>query len=250
MIRIDTKKIEHLESALILMNKKALPYATKHALDATAWDARANAQNLISEEFVTRNRWTRGSIRVEKARVEPIQRQQSAFGTKAPYMRTQEKGGTKTPSRGEHVPIPTSKAAGQARTQRPRTKMVQRPRRMSAIKLRRRYRGPAKVGKQPIVAEINAARAAGDKFVYLEFDTGTKGIFEMRGGAPRDRRGWSPGSRIDMVVDLSRHSVRIPKHRWMRPSADKTRRSNVTLDAYSKALSFQIHRTIKRKYGL
>ena len=248
MIKIDTKDIERLENALHLMNAKSIPYAVKYALDATAWDARANAQEGIDQGFVTRNKWTKGSIRVQKAKIEPIQRQQSAFGSLAPYMWTQEKGGIKRPVQGSQLPIPTSKAAGQARTKAPRTRMVMRRKRMSAIKISRRYRGPG--GRaQSTVAEINAARAAGDKFVYLEFDSGTKGIFEVVGGSATVR-GFSPGSRIDMVADLSRQSVRIPRHRWMRPAADKTRRSSVTMDAYRKSLRFQVHRSIKTKYRL
>lgn len=248
MLKVDTTDIEHLEDALTILNKKALPYAVKRALDATAWKAREHAQEIIGDEFVERNRWTRGSIRVEKARIEPIDRQHSAFGSVRDYMRVQEKGGVKKPQSGRRLPIPTSTAAGQAPTQKPRTRQVQQRKRMSAIRFRSRFKrwgGKA----QAAIAAVNQATKKGDRFLYLELPSGTKGVFEVVGGSPSGR-GWAQGSRLEMVADLSRASVRIPKHRWMRPAADKTRRGPTTIKAYRKALWYQIERKIKHKYGL
>ena len=236
-IKIDTSAIVHLEAALELMANKSIRYATKRALDATAWDARKNAQELISTDFINRNKWTAGSIRVTASRIGPIASMESAFGSTQEYMRTQEKGGIKKPSSGSKLPIPTSRAAGQGRGKKPRTKLVKRANKMAAIKLKQRAVMGLPV-KQQWGAVVQFARRHGHRFAYLPRTGGRFGIHELR------------GNKVDLLWDLSQPSARIPKHRWMRPSADKTRRSNVTLEAYRKALSFQIHREIKGRYRL
>lgn len=233
----DTSDIVHLEAALEIMAKRSFPYATKRALDATAWDARKNAQELIAADFINRNKWTGGSVRVTPARIGPLSSMQSAFGSTQEYMRTQEKGGIKKPSSGSKLPIPTSRAAGQGRGKKPRTKLVKRANKMAAIKLKQRSVMGLPV-KQQWGSVLQFARRHGHRFAYLPRTGDRFGIHEIK------------GNKVDLIWDLSQPSARIPRHRWMRPSADKTRRSSVTMDAYRKALRFQIDREVKRRYRL
>jgi len=245
---IDTTDIQHLENALHLLTDRAVPYAVKKTLDGIAWTARKEAQGLIKNDFVNRNKWTQGSIRVNPSTLGRVDDMQSSFGSTQEYMRTQEKGGLKRPLSGNKVSIPTTRAAGQGRGKRPRTRNVLTRNKMKAIGLRKpAYRSSNT--KQEVMVRINQAIQDGSRRAYLEFSNGTKGIFAIVGGNLTNR-GWAEGARLEMLHDMSRASVRIPRHRWMRPSADAARRDASVMREYRRALSFQIQREIKARYGV
>jgi len=245
---IDTTDIQHLENALHILNDRAVPYAVKKTLDGIAWKARKEAQGLIKNDFVNRNQWTVGSIRVKPSTIGRVDDMQSAFGSTQGYMRTQEKGGVKRPLSGNKVSIPTTRAAGQGRAKRPRTRNVLTRNKMKVVWLRKpAYR--SKNNKQEIIVRMRQALKDGSDKAYLKFNNGTEGIFEVD-GVLTTSRGWVPGGTLDMIQDLSRSVVKIPKHRWMRPSADAARRDASVMREYRRALSFQIQREIKARYGV
>lgn len=229
MLKIDDSDVVKFELDLLRLRKKAIPFATKAAINGFAFRARTLAQGEIGEKFIERNRWSRQSIRVETTKTLKISQQQSIVGSIAPYMATQEFGGTEAKEGRHGVAIPTAFAAGQAENTNPRTRLPKKPHKMAAIQLTRtRGRGSAKQRRAMIV---RGAAKSGRKFVYMNLGQ-RKGIFKVTGSARRPR--------IKMVWDLTRPVVNIPAKPWLSPAVAATIR--VAPSIYIDALRFQIKR--------
>lgn len=210
-ITLDDKKLIQFEKDLAKFSKTAVPYAIRTTVNNTAWKARQFAQDKIDKDFVQRNQFTKRSIRVVMARAGG---DTAIMGTIAPYMETQEKGGTKQ-SKGQFgKPIPTPTAAGQdgAGT---RTKVVQKANRMSTIQLNSgaSKRGVSKKyrNKLAIFSAVKNKRT----HVFLYLGGGRQGIFRVKGDMRRPT--------IRMVQDLSHKSVTIPRNPIIEPAADRAR---------------------------
>lgn len=205
MLTVDLKDLKRLTQDLETAKKSALPHAVRNSLNRTAFATRQVWQREIEDEFVTRNRYTTRSIRVEKARGTKLPSMQATVGSTAPYMDTQEKGGVIRG--GKHKPIPTSYAAGQMGAA-PRTRLVRKANYLGAISLSK-ARGLSKRQRNAIA--ISQARRAGRKHVLLETERG-KGIFQLLGRtkkATRRRARTRGKSQVRMVWDFSRSSVRV-----------------------------------------
>lgn len=241
MIDIDTN-IDKWENQLRLINKKAIPYATREALNQVAFKARRLAQRTISQNMVLKNKWTQRSIQVNRATALSLLRQESEIGSTESYMELQEFGGQRT-AKGKHgVPIPTAYAAGQGRSGR-RTRTVRSQYRLARIKLQRKYRTLRGNAKQRLLVNVAVAVRAGEKFVYLEMPgSDRKGIYKIVGGTYRGH-GWPKGAKIELVHDLTSRSVRIPATSWLRPSANIAALS--LDDYYRRALTYQINRWVR-----
>jgi hypothetical protein len=208
MIDLDLKDIDDLENELKTFAKRSYPFATKQALNATAWGARKQAQRIIGERFIERNKWTRGSIRVEQAR----------------------KHG---------VPIPTAYAAGQE-GQQPRTKVPRRPNRLSSIKFNR-SRARGKTRKQRILLSVREAVQTGRRFRFIDFGGDkSKGIMRVLGGRKGTKKGWPKGARLKMVYSLKDRAVRIPKTPWLDPAVEAEMPR--MREHFRQALIFQLRR--------
>jgi hypothetical protein len=74
--------------------KDQIPFATKVALDATAFDARRTLVDELRQHFTVRTDWTARRMRVQKATKQDLV---SYVGSTAPYMELQALGGVKRP---------------------------------------------------------------------------------------------------------------------------------------------------------
>jgi hypothetical protein len=229
MIKIDTKEIKQYERDLKTFADRAYPYATRHTVNTGAFKARELAQGNVRSDMVLRNRFTVGSIRVDKARTLAVSRQAATVGSIADYMETQEFGGIEQSSSGKGVAITTSYSAGQ-RGQRPRTRLPRRGNRMIDIHLQKRRKKGTSKAQQNFIA-IREAATSGTKFLYLDLGR-RRGIFKVVGGKRKPK--------INMVYDLTRSSVVIPKNPWLSPAVRDTEKFIPGI--YKDALVFQLQR--------
>lgn len=230
MFKVDTRELKRMERDLKAFAHRAYPFATRNTLTGAAFKAQKIARADISNSMVSRNRFTAQSVQVDKARSLVVSRQEAIVGSIADYMEVQEFGGTKTKTGKEGVAIATSYSAGQGEGQAPRTRLPRKANKFGSFRLR----GGSKRGatrKQQNIAAIKQAAGSGNKFIFLDLGR-TKGIFKVTGGKRR--------SKIKMVHDLSRNSVRIPKNPWLAPSVRKAEAGLPAL--YFDSLSFQLKR--------
>ena len=229
MFSLDDKKIRSLERDLKTFASRALPFATKDAINSTAFKAREKAQENIRSKMINRNKWSADSVKVKKAHGLNIDRQMALTGSFMPYMETQEFGGVKAGGVSA-VPIATSYSAGREGSI-PRKKLPKVDNRLRNIKLSKRKGVDKGLRKLRNTIRIKRAQKNNDKFVYLETRR-SKGIFEVVGKGR--------GSKIKMVWSLDRKSVTISRNPWLKPAVDKA----VPFVGlfYRKALLFQLRR--------
>lgn len=201
MLVVDTRQLEKLSRDLKTFAKKAYPYAVREGLNRTALAAKNVWAEEIRGTMVLRNQWTVGSLRtVRVAGGQDPRLMVSKVGSLARYMGVQEDGGRKS-KHGKHgVAIPTRVASGEGRGGGVRRRLVRGPNKLSAIQV------PSRAGasrKQRNAIMIRRALASGKRFVFLQTER-TKGLFRISGG--------KRSTRVDMVWDVSRASVRIPKN--------------------------------------
>lgn len=198
MITVEFHGAKEMVAALKRLRTQAIPYAVRNALNAQAFEARKAWVGFIQRDFVNRNTFTQRSVQVVKAGGLNVGSMQSVVGSTAPYMGTQEDGGT-VHGKGAHKAIPGPVAAGLAAGSK-RVKLVKSRFYLGAIAAQH----PALVGsrKQRNAIAISVARKAGLKFALLERPSGGKGLF-LLGGSKR-----APTTRL--LWDMSRSSVQVP----------------------------------------
>ena len=229
MLKIDDSEVVKFELDLLRLRKRAIPFATKAAINGFAFKAQSFARSGIEKKFIQRNKWSGRSVQVETTKTLKVSQQRSIVGSVAPYMATQEFGGTEAQEGRHGVAIPTSFAAGQSQNTNPRTRLPKKPHKMAAIQLRRtRAKGSAKQRRAIIVRE---AAKSGRKFVYMDLGR-RKGLFKITGSANRPR--------VRMLYDLTRPVVNIPATPWLSPAVASTIR--VAPSIYVEALRFQIQK--------
>ena len=216
-VDFDDREFRQLARRLERDAPKALGYAARNALNRAAFDARKQWQREMQSTFVLRNRWTLGSIRVEKARGLDLQRMESKVGSGLKYLAKQEEGGPKGGGGAYGQPIPTGVASGEGRGARPRRRVV-RPRfRLAAIHLGDR---PGGSRKQRNAAAIRKAQEAGAKFVFIESGKGTGIVQIPKARRTRKRRGRRRAGKIQLLWSLAHSGVRIPPHPTLKPAFD------------------------------
>jgi len=207
MFEVDTRELQRVERDLEAFAEKALPFAVRNSLNASAFEARKLWQAEIRSDFTLRNRYTERSIRVEKVRTLQVRRMEAIVGSVADYMETQEHGGT------ERKAVPTEVAAGQAMGSQPRIRTVRGANKMTAIRLTDRNRTADRRVRNRIA--IRKALKSGTKFVLLELDRGP-GIFKLTGGSRR--------LQVRMVWDLRKTAHHIPPTPTLGPALAKLHR--------------------------
>lgn len=194
MFSIDLREIENLAKDLDRFARKAVPHATRDALNASAFEGRRRWIEEQKRVFTTRNTWTTRQVRVEKARGVNIRTMDAILGSTAHFMDEREFGETKQ-RKGKHgVPIPTTHARGGS----PK-RLVRRPNRMPNIRLSKKSTGGGSAKKQRAIA-IRQAFKKGNKYTFLE-DGRRKGIVRLMGSRKRVK--------FRTVWDLSKPSVRV-----------------------------------------
>ncbi len=203
MFEIDMKQAKNLEKVLEGLNDKGVAFAQRDAVNDMAFATMRTSRETIRNEFTNRNKWTAGSVRVDRAK---STRDSSEVGSTEEYMADQEFGKVKT----EHTQMAAPAASGESNRAKVRRKPVRRRNRMTNIRLTNGSRG-ARIGsraQQNIVA-LREAKAAGRKFVYLDRGK-VKGIYRVMGTKRK------PKAR--MIQNMTRRVAVVPRHPWLAPS--------------------------------
>lgn len=239
MIRADLTDVRAWERDLMVLSERALPYANQGAVNSMAFAASREYRAEMQRKLTLRNRWTVGSVRVQRAQGRQFANQFAITGSVADYAADMEFGTTHRPPGRTGVPIPTSRAAGQPRGA-PRTRVPTRRNRLSQIRLGGKTVTP-RTPKQRLVLLARQAVETGRREIYLDGRSGPRrGIYTVRGGNLGRPRGWPRGARLDMLWDLSRDSVRQPPNPLLGPAAADAQRRGP--EFYIQALQFQINR--------
>jgi phage gpG-like protein len=238
MISLDDKDVKELADDLKKISERAYPYATRDTINKSAWKAREFAQREIGKKMIERNKWTRGSVRVEQARTLRVSAQEAAVGSTEEYMVTQEFGATERSKRKHGVALPTSYSAGQM-GQKPRTRLPRRANRLPNIKLTQRsFKTLGRSKKQRIAVAVKMAVAKKLKYVYIEANH--KGIVKILGGGRKTKSGRKSTAKLRSVQDLEYKSVRIRPRPWLGPAVNLA--SLRVEDRFRQALLFQFRR--------
>lgn len=208
LVRFDTSDLIRLRNALYNHARRGVPYAARNALNRSAFEARREWIEKAEETFTLRNRWTKGSMRVDRARGRDMSRMEAVVGSLADYMATQEEGGTVRRQGRTGHPIPTTVASGEGMGTGTRKRVVRRPNRLPRIALGQRGRSGQGARQRNAIA-ISTALKDRRRFVFLELGR-RKGIFRLAGGRRR--------TRIEMVWDMSRTQVRVPASKTLERS--------------------------------
>ena len=214
---------------LTKLRRRGIPFAVKGTLNTAAFTARPMWQREIKDQMITRNTWTTRRIGIDKARGRGVDAMKSTIGHTEEYMRQQEEGDVVAKSGKHGKPIPTTVASGEGRSSGPRRRLVRRPNRMGSIVLTDR-RGTSRRQRNAIA--ISMAMRAGRRYVFLELSRARQGIFRIMGGRRRPR--------IEMIWDLSRASIRIPKNPTLEPTMKAMERKlpRIAVDEIQKQIRF------------
>ncbi|UGC98056.1 neck protein [Oceanospirillum phage vB_OsaM_PD0307] len=206
-ITVNAAQLRQLEGKLEDLNKKGLQFAELETVNRAAFEAQKDARRELGGRMVLRNAWSERSILVRKG---SLQTMESAVGSTQQYMETQELGGREQATGKHGVAIPTAVASGEGRGAKPRQKMVRRPNKVSNITLARNARSSNR--KQRNAIAVKEAIETGRRYIFLELQR-RKGLFRVYGGKRKPR--------VEMIQDLTRKTVRIPRNPWLMPAANK-----------------------------
>jgi hypothetical protein len=210
LIRFESRDLDRFERHLGEVAKQAIPHGVRNGLNKIAFEARTEWQEQLGSRMVLRNNYTARSILVDKATGTNLETMRSVVGSVADYMGLQEDGGS-VASKGKHgVTIPTPVSSGEGRGANPRKKLVRRPNRLSSIHLGSRLSTSNR--KQRNAASIRQAIASGRKYAFLELER-RKGLFRISGGKRKPK--------VDMVWDLTRKAVTLPKNATLEPTLSR-----------------------------
>lgn len=216
VVSVDASDFEKLQKDLHFLRRKALPHAVRNGLNDEAFGARKIWQTEISQTFNEKNKYTRRSIRVEKARGTDLHRMEAVVGSTADYMDEQEEGATLRSSGSYGTPIPTATASGEGRVRgSDRKRPVRAPNKLDAINIAPRVKKGSRHVR--LAGTIALANRKGYNYVFLNLGRkGQKtGIFKLTGGKRR--------TKLRMVWDLSEQSVRLKPRPTMAPTVANVR---------------------------
>lgn len=245
-VTVDTKEIEKFYNKLEDIKRTAIPFAVRNALNDTAFRARKLWIHKIKKQMVLKNTYTTSgrNIRVEKAKGLKVNSMESIVGAIESYMAMQETGGVET-KKGKHgVSIQTSVATGEGRGAK-RRRTVRGVNKMARIILAKRHGNSP---RQRNAVAIKQAAKKGHKHVFLELNDDRAGLFkiQMKSRNVKGTRNKISGlkekvvGRLDMVWDLSRSSVRVPRNPTLGPTVDAM--NKVAPRLYITRLKEQIRR--------
>lgn len=166
----DLSAFERASRDLEKLSKRALPIASRNALNRSAFAGRKVWQDEVNKTFVTRNTYTARTIAIEKATINAgnPSAMVAVIGSRAEYMGRREAAAVES-SRGGRQPIPTRAAAGQGGTGK-RTKLVRGRNKMKSINLwkgRPRY-GSKKQRNAINIAHAHRSNSAANKYALLD----------------------------------------------------------------------------------
>lgn len=219
-VTVDVHEINRLERDLRLFNERGIGFAAKDALNDAAYNTMVQAKGIVGKNMVLRNTWTRRNISFNRASTRTMQseagvnKMKTKDGRENDYMEDQEFGGIKNKRHKHGVAIPTSFSTGEGNA-KPRRKVLRQnaKNRLSNIK---QLAGREKKWKHQrqanIVAIKQAQRGKPTNFAFLKWKN-RRGIVKVTGTKRKIK--------INMVHDLTRKSVKIPKSPWLTPAYKK-----------------------------
>ena len=210
---LKVKELNRFHRALEDFSKKEFAIINGMALNQTAFEGMIKAKQTVERRFILRNKFALGSIRMQK--VKGFTNQFSEMGSIAPFMEDQEFGKTKTKTGKRGVDVPTRAASGESRGSSPRKRVMRRPLQRGRIRLYKRTIKTKNRKQWNAIVIKQAAKASGRKFVFLRLQR-SPGIYMISGGKKNPK--------IDLIHDLSRKTVRIPKKKWLEPAVNNVRR--------------------------
>lgn len=194
MTRNRVLEIKGAARFLRAVNPKSFSFATREAINASAFRLRDEAKAKLRDKFTLRNKFTERSIMVKKTRERDISKQFALVGSVQPYLRTQELSGTKK-ANADRIPIPTGAATGEGNT-RVRKKL---PRGKLRLK---------NIAKQVTTAKGWYLKRGSTRIGY--FDNG-----QRRGIYRTSKRGG-----FEILYGMDYEKVKIPKTEWLQPTLD------------------------------
>ncbi len=224
-VDVDLKDTKRFEKDLKNFKSKALPYASRAYVNEQAFAAMKDWKESLPSKMKLRNKFTTNSIRVDKTSSLDINRQQSIVGSLAPYMQTQEDGGTETKSGKHGVPLPAA-APGKRKTRG----RISRARQFGNISIMPTVKGHR--SRKIAVALAMAAKRGGPQYAFLQLRKGRKGIYQLD---PSRKR-----LAVKKVWDLSKSSVTTPKNPTMQPAVQSMAKRRDAM--WRNALLFQLKR--------
>jgi len=223
-IDFDWDGLREMQKDLRICATDAIPYASRDALNSTAFEARKTWQGEMAKTFTLRNQFTQRSVRVEKVShaTKDINRMQAVIGSVAPYLDEQEEGATMLGDGGHSYPTPV-----RTNPKRPVTRRNWQPN----IKL---WGGRPKFGSPKQRNAINisrAMRAGGQMVIPLQTRYGTVLARTMPTGET---------VKLKILWNLTRTSVRVSPHKTLEPTMQEVER--LMPRAMIKAIVFQMRR--------
>lgn len=197
-----------------MFSEKHAKEASAKGLNRTAKGAELFAKKNVKQKMTTRNKWTVGSIKSTRTPLgRPIKKQFVLVGSLQPYLADQEDGAklsrTKVGRR-----ITTARGSREGRTAYPRKKVARGGNRSKSIKLKKQRR-VLRAKTRGVQAKINVERArkAGRKFVYLNLGQDKKGIFRVNKKS------------IVMIHRIMDRQLTVRPRKWFEPAVDKARKA-------------------------
>lgn len=231
-LKVTTDQLDDVLHKLERTRRKAVPYAIRDSLNASAFLGRREWAGQYERGVTIRNTWTQRGILVERATGNDISRMYSVVGNVRPYAGQLETGGTVSDPRG--VPIHTSVASGEGMGKRPRKKPVRPTNRLNRIERQvgtwgnRRQRNAQAVRR--------AARASGTgKVAFLDLGK-TKGLFRVSGSTSKPR--------IKLIISVGLLSTRAKPHPTLAPTLVALQPKLPTLHALAIVRQLRRHRVI------
>lgn len=218
-LKLDLRPVEQLENDLDRFGKHALPDAIRDTLNSAVWDLYNDARDQVGRTFIERNKWTRNSIRYNKATGRRVEAMRAEVGSLQEYMAQQEAGFVQRKSGAHGVAIPTPSAAGQNGAQT-RTRALQRRNWLTNIK-------PPSVsvrGRGRTIAAVREALRTKNRIVFIDQAQDPwgrpTGFYRVLGGR-RTKSGWPKGAKLRMIYSTDKATVRTAPHRWLEPATEK-----------------------------
>ena len=225
MLKIDLRDIRQLEKDLTVLSRRAMPYATRQTLTATAWKARTFGQQEIEKQFTIRSKtFLPRGVAMTPARGLVIASQESAVGHLRDAGALLEKGQTEL---GSSVPLPGS--SGEPPGVWPRKRIVRRGNRWNRVNPVRQ-RGSGKQAKAIAIRKA-AKRSGNQKTVVLKNSRGSN-LFRLMGRKGKEQ--------LKLLQTMPNRPVRTPAQPWLKPAVHKAAR-RMPIE-YVKALRYQISR--------
>lgn len=222
-VKVDLSDLKRLSRDLKAVSERALPHASRNALNDAAFEARKLWQEQMKDKFILRNDWTTRTLNVQRAKGTNVATMESSVRSNQAYLVTQEYGGFDSGS------VPTGVATGEGRGANPRKKLVRKPNKMGNISLGQRHRRGTR--KQRNAVALHLAASSGKKFVFLELNK-KKGLFRLSGGKKQPK--------LDMVWDTTSKSHRIRATPTLGPAIQRLERELPRI--MTKALMDQLKR--------